>query len=92
MADEDIPQREMPKYKCHKVVWAMKIKAVGAVESAEWSSLTPEEEGLPSVTVSKAYIDKHNPKVGDYYVKYEDGYESWSLAEAFEQGYTKVPD
>lgn len=29
-------------------------------------------------------------KVGGYYVVYEDGYESWSPAEAFEKGYTLI--
>lgn len=28
--------------------------------------------------------------IGGYYVRYEDGFESWSPAKAFEEGYTKV--
>ena len=31
-------------------------------------------------------------KPGGYYVRYPDGYESWSPAEAFEDGYTLVED
>ena len=27
---------------------------------------------------------------GGYYVKYEDGFESWSPAEVFEKGYTRM--
>jgi hypothetical protein len=30
-----------------------------------------------------------NP-VGGYYVRYENGFESWSPAKAFEEGYTKI--
>lgn len=36
------------------------------------------------------YMNKHQPQIGGYYVKYADGYESFSPAEAFESGYTKV--
>lgn len=43
-----------------------------------------------SVTVSEDYVKKHQPKVGGYYVRYEDGYESFSPAEAFEGGYKKI--
>ena len=31
-------------------------------------------------------------EAGGYYVRYPDGYESWSPAEAFEEGYTLVDD
>jgi hypothetical protein len=34
---------------------------------------------------------KHAPQVGGYYVRYPDGYESWSPAKAFEEGYTEAP-
>jgi hypothetical protein len=44
----------------------------------------------PTVLVSKEYNDKHAPEIGGYYVLYDDGYESWSPAAAFESGYTLV--
>ena len=31
-------------------------------------------------------------EAGGYYVRYPDGYESWSPAEAFEEGYTLVEE
>lgn len=37
-----------------------------------------------------AYVQKHAPKAGGYFVAYEDGYKSWSPAEAFESGYTRL--
>ena len=44
--------------------------------------------------VSKEWLKKHTPVdqslVGGYLVKYEDGYTSWSPAEAFEGGYREV--
>ena len=84
--------KELPMYKSHKVVRALKIKGINA-EPAEPSSemyITPEENGYTPFIVSDAYVSKHKPQVGGYYVKYEDGYESFSPADAFEDGYTKV--
>ena len=48
------------------------------IEEAKW--FTPDYN----------YVKKHNPQAGGYYVVYEDGYKSWSPAEAFESGYTKM--
>lgn len=38
--------------------------------------------------VSQEYFNHHTPEVGGYYVKYSDGYESYSPAKAFEEGYS----
>lgn len=48
------------------------------------------DEACPAVFVSYAYLLKHSPVVGGYFVRYEDGYESFSPAAAFEGGYTRV--
>lgn len=81
--------REMPKYQCHKVVWALKIKAIEPSGcSATW--LIPEEEGFAAIEATQEYMRRHNPEVGGYYVRYKDGYESYSPAEAFEEGYTRI--
>ncbi len=42
------------------------------------------------IDVSGAWMAKHEPQVGGYYVVYEDGYTSFSPADAFEKGYTKI--
>ena len=117
---------EMPRYKSHKHVWALKIKAItkanpptieelqALLDSSEeipvtvnpdgslsaqgkdvdeevvGAIITPEEEGFASFPVSRRYVLKHNPQVGGYYVVYADGYKSWSPAQAFEEGYTRV--
>lgn len=47
------------------------------------------EEGNPFM-VSDTYIFKHHPQPGGYYVVYADGYVSYSPAQAFEEGYTKL--
>lgn len=40
------------------------------------------------VIVNDSYMLKHGPFIGGYYVKYSNGHESFSPAEAFEDGYT----
>jgi len=42
--------------------------------------------------VSAEYMAKHTPRAGGYWVRYEDGYESFSPATAFESGYVRVED
>lgn len=88
--------QELPKYKCHKEVWALKIKTLvrdGEGEDRETDGsaiITPEEEGYVPFRVDHSYMHKHKPQEGGYYVLYEGGYESYSPAEAFEGGYTAI--
>lgn len=93
--DEQIAQAEMPKYRCHKTVHALKIKAVvqsEATEECEGGSLKiiPEDEGYAAFSVPHEFITKHNPQAGGYFVVYDDGYKSFSPAKAFEDGYTRI--
>ena len=79
--------KEMPRYKCHKEVHALKIDRI----------LTDPEGGLPVIVpegnytpfeVTHEWFAKHEPTASGYYVLYEDGYASYSPAKAFEEGYT----
>lgn len=79
---------EMPKYKCHKEVWALKIKHISLADNNEGAELTPEEKDYAPFSVSQEYMDKHKPEIGGYYVVYNDGYKSFSPAKAFENGYS----
>ena len=92
--------REMPRYQCHKKVCALKIKAIdldigprdGWQQKARAeATITPEEEGYAQFKVDALYLRKHQPQAGGYYVVYDDGYKSYSPAEAFESGYTLIP-
>lgn len=94
---------ELPKYKCHKEVWALQIrdilydKHVAQVvkrESDGGAMITPENDHYAAFKVSREYISKHNPEIGGYYVVYEDGYKSYSPAKAFKESYTlkSVPE
>lgn len=76
--------REMPRYQCHKQVWALKIQdIIGNV-------IMPADDGFGPFDVSDEYMQKHKPQAGGYYVEYGDGYKSFSPAEAFESGYTDM--
>jgi hypothetical protein len=83
----DGPCMEMPKYQCHKKVWALKIKSI---ERGAVTKLSFEDEGYAAILVSYDYDQKHNPEAGGYYVVYADGYKSYSPAKAFEEGYSRV--
>jgi len=89
---------EMPKYKSHKEVWALKIKSIvrdGEGENRESDGsaiITPEEEGYAPFRVEGDYLHKHKPQAGGYYVVYKDGYKSFSPAEAFEEGNTLIKE
>lgn len=80
---------EMPRYKCHKEVWAFKISKIHMNDKNDWI-ITPTEEGYMPLHVSYSFINKHNPQVGGYYVVYKDGYRSFSPKEAFEEGYSRI--
>jgi len=83
---QGIVKEWLPKYTCNKVVQALKIEDIHK-NSIGGVSIIPV--GIfKSFTVSPEYVAKHNPVVGGYFVLYEDGYESFSPAEAFENGYT----
>lgn len=89
----------MPRYRCHKEVWALKIAAivydreVAAKTNRETDGsaiIHPGDIGYAPFRVNCEYLRKHKPEVGGYYVVYKDGYESFSPAAAFEDGYTRI--
>jgi len=95
----DCELREMPRYECHKMVWALKIKSilldsdVAKITNRETTGgarITPEESDYSPFEVNSDYMKKHNPQVGGYYVVYKDGYQSFSPADVFESGYTLI--
>jgi hypothetical protein len=83
-------QRELPKYRSHKEVWALKILSVCFTDNQPGAMLRTSEPGYSHVSISAEYLQKHQPHPGGYYVRYQDGYESFSPAEAFESGYTRI--
>jgi hypothetical protein len=76
---------EIPRWRCHKEVRADRIVAA-----------TPMHWQLAcggSVELSmelRARVPERTDPVGGYYVLYDDGFESWSPAQAFNDGYTRI--
>lgn len=88
MTKEEIEQ--MPRYHCHKVVRATKIKRVtyGEPYPAGTMELVIELGGTEaSVPIEEGWVAQHKPQAGGYLVAYEDGYLSFSPPVAFESGY-----
>ena len=74
----------LQKYKCHKIVEAAEI--IGISVNGELS-FGPGNY----ILCSRYWLDKFKPEVGGYFIKYEDGYTSYSPKEAFEKGYSIFP-
>lgn len=81
---------DLPLYLCHKEVRAVKIKAIRYSPDNRCALLIPCEDDFAPITVECAWIVNHEAQPGGYFVLYQDGYTSYSPAEAFEQGYTKI--
>lgn len=92
--------REMPKYQCHKQVWALKIREIKHHENPDKSgrsaaasygaTITPADPRYGEFDVPAEFITKHKPVAGGYYVVYDDSYTSFSPAAAFESGYSLI--
>lgn len=76
---------ELPRYQCHKKVSALKIANV--VPSPRGMLIGFDDQRYAPHEVSEDWYYKHDPEVGGYFVVYEDGYQSYSPAAAFEGGY-----
>lgn len=81
----------MNRYRCHKEVDAFQITDILPDQNTPGGYSLLDGDG-GGVEVLEAYMDKHAPQVGGYYIKYTDDYESWSPADAFEGGYTLIEE
>ena len=86
-----MPGQEMPKYRCHKVVHALKIERLEVPDDPSLGLLVvPADEGFAPFHVDVEWVGRHTPEAGGYYVVYEDGYTSFSPGVPFENGYTRL--
>ncbi len=99
MDDCDVctPTIQLPRWQSHKKVWADKIVGISKADNNQ-QPVMPDDSGIvwhlacgAFIHVSFALIARGSPSVGDYYVLYEDSYQSWSPAKAFDSGYTRLP-
>lgn len=74
----------MKKFQCYKQVEAFEI---GKIEGC---NLYLKGNDETFITVSADYISRHPLNQPGYYVRYADGYESFSPKEAFESGYSEI--
>ena len=80
---------DWPRYRCHKYVEALLIAEVN-VDAASIVWMVPDNRSFPEFSVDSDFVMKHRPEPGGYFLRYDDGYESWSPADPFEAGYTIV--
>ena len=93
----DNPINALAQYRSHKVVRAGKILSLtppGEIDSGHWvlQVVQGSEEGAKAVEikVKKDVFARSIPEPGAYFVVYADGYQSWSPAAAFEEGYNRI--
>jgi hypothetical protein len=75
------------KYRSHKIVEAAKITDVIGPERQLYIQ---GDTVSPTADWWDRYRIANQNYVGGYYVRYNDGYDSWSPAGAFEEGYVEV--
>lgn len=90
---------QLPRWKCHKEVWAAKITGmqfgpdpVLLLAGGGRIYPSPDVWGRINKMVPDFKVgDESWPGlVGGYYVRYDDGFEMWSPAKAFEDGYSRI--
>jgi hypothetical protein len=92
MKKHRVEGKPLPLYRSHKRIGALKIRSIRFDTGDKTWIIRPEEEGYMPFMVTTEYMSKHNPRPGGYYVLYNDGYESFSPANAFEEGATRIPE
>lgn len=80
---------QLPRYQCHKQVWALKIKQI--IPNPRGQELHFENERYAPIEVNDDWVNKYSPRAGGYFVVYKGGYQSYSPASAFEEGYRLIP-
>ena len=93
----------LPRWKCHKIVRAAPIRAIyksGLTNEMESTRIEDRPwivyldgghgDGYPGFTVPAAMFARYMPVPGDYFVVYDDDYESVSPKKVFEEGYSQV--
>lgn len=91
----------MQRFQSHKIVEAGQITAVDVPSTPDPDAMvsitlrdTEHQVRVTSAKLARWYESAraggHRHLVGGYLVRYPDGFESWSPAEAFEEGYKPV--
>jgi hypothetical protein len=92
----------LPRWQCHKEVRAVQIAAIQTLADGT-SVIAPADSDVARINTDASWTQRFrlaqqqqaaHGQTGDngYYVVYPDGYASWSPTQAFEEGYTRVPE
>ncbi|WP_021028640.1 hypothetical protein [Comamonas sp. B-9] len=91
-------QRPLPLYTSRSTVRALKIKTVTysrepleGVPRGE-AFITPADGRYAPFWVNEPWAMKNRPQPGGYFVVHADGHQSFSPANAFESGYSRLED
>lgn len=79
----------MKKYRSHKIVEAGKIVGVLSAGVVQYD-VDDTLEDISNADHERMRGMAGGSVTGGYLVRYEDGYLSWSPAEAFEAGYSEI--
>lgn len=85
--------KELPLYTCHKKVRALEIRSIGNygvdAKGALWREISFADASFGPISLPEKLFGRSVPMPGDFYVVYEDGYQSFSPRKAFLEGYTR---
>lgn len=83
--------RQLPRYQCHKKVWALKIAAIEFGQDGS-AKIAPKDEGFSTFQTDAGFKRRWGGSEEDlgYLVIYEGGFQSWSPTSAFEEGYSRL--
>lgn len=83
-----MPTANLPQYRSHKTVHAVKIKEIKKGDLRNRCILVPDEPGVANIEVDNIFVRMKNMVAGWYYVVDEKGYASAMSPEAFEGDYS----
>jgi hypothetical protein len=77
----------MQKFTCHKEVEAATVWSADPISN---QVMVCDPDGRPDrvIMVPENFFGRGVPSPGDYFVRYDGGYVSWSPKSVFEDGYT----
>lgn len=82
---------QLPRYRSHKIVYALKISAIEIHEDKS-ATISPDDAGYAVFKTRSGWAERWAGSEDDkgYYVQYGDGFASWSPTKAFEEGYSRI--
>jgi hypothetical protein len=81
---------QLPRWRCHKEVDGFQIAGIEAGHEPGKFKLISYDSKELYVFVDQEYMNRTNAKAGGFYVRYLDGYESFSPHQPFVDGYTRI--